>query len=458
MMPLRMAGHQNIRAEFNLSGSLRRNTLVLLRWAAVLGQGLTLCIVSFILKFDYPFLACSAIVCFTALVNIAVSAALPLDRRASNLEVALHLGFDIWQLSLLLWFTGGMINPFSILFLAPIVTAATTLSRAVLFSLASFTLILSLGLLFNYQPLPWAAGESFAPPFTYRIAFWISITVGAGFTSLYAWRASKESRKMASALAATESMLAQEQKLSALGGLAAAAAHELGTPLATIQVTAKEMTRELPQDSALGEDARLVLSQTQRCRAILEQLSMRGDQGDVMHDRLSVEDLLEEAAEPFIDRGKDISIHVVPDNFDYKPQSGAAQSSDKNNAQNSEYHSDFGDDFALRRQPELIYGLKNYIENAVDFARNKVELSAYWDANRLHIIIDDDGRGFDAAVKNKLGQPYVTRRRKESKAGGLGLGIFIASTLIERTNGRVQFLQSPLGGARVALSWPRKAL
>jgi len=422
-----LQGHKSVKT----IGSLRRYTLVLLRWAAVLGQGLTLLIVSLVLKFEYPVLACSCIVGFSALVNIIVTAVLPLDRRVSGAESALHLGFDIWQLAALLWFTGGVTNPFSILFLAPIVTSATTLSRGVLFSLSAFTLALSTGLLFSYQPLPWSPAGSFELPFTYRMGGWIAIAVGAAFTSLYAWRATKESRKMATALAATESMLAQEQKLSALGGLAAAAAHELGTPLATIQVIAKEMSRELPEDSPLGEDARLMLSQTLRCRSILEQLSMRGDEGDVIHDTLSVEDLLEEAAEPFIERDKDISIRVNCD-CDIEP--------------------------VLRRQPELIYGLKNYIENAVNFSKSRVELFAHWTDETLTIIIDDDGDGFDGAVKNKLGQPYVTRRKKDSEAGGLGLGIFIASTLIERTSGKVKFSESPRGGARVTLTWPRHKL
>ena len=422
----RMSGQASVKR----IGSLPRNMLVLLRWAAVSGQALTLLIVSLILGFEYPVIACSLIIGFTVLVNIIVIFTLPLDRRVSNREAILQLGFDTWQLAALLWLTGGMINPFAILFLAPIVTAATTLSRGVLFSLSGFSAILSFGLLFNYRPLPWDPIGSFELPFTFRLGLWLAVVVSAGITSLYIWRATRESRKMASALTATESMLAHEQKLSALGGLAAAAAHELGTPLATIQIIAKEMSRELPEDTPLGEDARLMLLQTQRCRAILEQLSLRGDAGDVIHDILSVENLLEEAAEPFIALGKDISIKAE----------GA------------------GDDLELRRQPELIYGLKNYIENAVNFAYLRVELSAHWTEQELIITIDDDGSGFDPAVKNKLGQPYVTRRKSDNEAGGLGLGVFIASTLIERTNGRVKFLQSPSGGARVRLTWPRNVL
>jgi len=189
----------------------------------------------------------------------------------------MQLGFDLWQLSGLLWLTGGITNPFSILFLAPVVTAATTLSRWVVLALGAMALTLSFTLVFFHQPLPWSPAGSFDLPHVFKIGIWMAIFVGSIFTSLYAWRTTNESRKMAFALAATEARLAEEQKLTALGGLAAAAAHELGTPLATIQVVAKEMSREVEPNSSLSEDAALILSQSQRCRDILEQLSQRGD-------------------------------------------------------------------------------------------------------------------------------------------------------------------------------------
>jgi len=237
---------------------------------------------------------------------------------------------------------------------------------------------------------------------------------------------------MSAALAATEAVLAHEQKLSALGGMAAAAAHELGTPLATIQVVAKEMMREVDPETPLGEDAALLLSQAQRCREILTQLSQRGDEGDAIHDALSMEDLLEEAAEPYIAFGKDISLDVSGE----------------------------GDEPVLKRQAELLYGLKNFIENAVDFAANSVWLTGRWDESIITLIIDDDGPGFDSAVLGRLGEPYVSRRQRPKQvdelAGGLGLGVFIATTLIERTGGKVKFGKSPQGGARIELMWSRK--
>jgi len=426
------SGPAPVRKRANTSGQLRRGTLVLLRWCAVVGQSLALLIVSQVLGFEFPLLPCLAMIGLSILVNVVVTASFELDRRVGDREAGLQLGFDLLQLAALLWLTGGMANPFALLFLAPVVTSATTLNKKVLLSLGLLATAFSFGLIYNSQPLPWSPPGSFELPVRFRLGVFSAIIIGSAFTSLYAWRATRESRTMANALAATEAVLAHEQKLSALGGMAAAAAHELGTPLATIQVIAKEMTRELDSKTHLGEDAALMLSQAQRCREILAQLSLRGDEGDVIHDILSIEDVLEEAAEPYITFEKDISLDVSGE----------------------------GDPPVLKRQAELLYGLKNFIENAVDFASSAVVLTGRWDETSLSIIIDDDGQGFDPSILGRLGQPYVSRRQQPKQvdelAGGLGLGVFIATTLIERTGGKVTFSKSPQGGARVKLVWSRK--
>ena len=414
-----------------LTGSLRRYTLVLLRWGAVFGQLVTLIIVSQGLNFTFAVWPSLIAIAAAALVNLGVTLSLPLDRRVSDAEAIAQLGFDIAQLGALLYFNGGIENPFAILFLAPVVTSATTLSTRVLATVAGLALLVALGLLFWHQPLPWTPGVPFELPPVYDIGLLCGIVVGTGFTSLYAWRATKESRKMSAALAATEQRLAQEQKLSALGSLAAAAAHELGTPLATITVTAKEMSRELP-DGPLREDADLVLGQAQRCRSILEQLAMRGDTQDLIHGELTLEDLLEEAAEGYIGRGVDIVVETEQADGELP--------------------------LSIRRRPELLYALKNFTENAVSFANGRVELTATVIGGRIRITIDDDGRGFDPLIRARLGQPYVTSRTRAGRAGGLGLGVFIASTLVERTGGRIVFERAPLGGARVRCEWPVGAL
>lgn len=413
-----------------LTGALRRFTLVLLRWGAVVGQSITLLIVYQIMGFDLPVWPCVAVILSAVIVNLGVTLFLPLDRRVSDFEAIAQLGFDIVQLGLLLYFTGGIDNPFAILFLAPVVTSATTLSRTVLAFVGGLALIIAIPLVFWHEPLPWEPDNPFNIPALYGVGLLAGIIVGTLFTSVYAWRATKESRKMSTALSAAERMLAQEQKLSALGSLAAAAAHELGTPLATITVTAKEMRSELP-DGPLAEDAELVMSQAQRCRSILEQLAVRGDTPDLIHEELTLEDWMEEAAENYIERGPDISVEIEDE--------GRLP-------------------LNLKRQPELLYAIKNFTENAVDFAESKVVMSAIAADGVVTVTIDDDGPGFDPVLRDRLGQPYVSSGAKGRRAGGLGLGIFIAATLVERTNGRAFFEISPLGGARVRCVWPKGAL
>lgn len=416
-----------IQPDRELTGALRRYTLVLLRWGAVIGQTITLLIVSQLLGFDVPMTFSLAVIGVAIMVNILVSVLLPLDRRVSDFEAIAQLGFDILQLGLLLYLNGGIENPFAILFLAPVVTSATTLSKRVLATVASMALISAVILLFWHDPLPWVPGVDFKLPRVFEVGMLAGIVVGTAFTSLYAWRATTESRTMSAALSMTEQRLAQEQKLSALGSLAAAAAHELGTPLATISVTAKEMTRDLPE-GPMADDARLVLEQAQRCRSILEQLAVRGDTPDLIHETLSLEDLLEEAAEGFIHRDKDLIIECPVDEG-LQP-------------------------LTIRRRPELLYALKNFTENAVDFAKTRVELNAALKNDIIIVTIDDDGSGFDPLVRTRLGQPYVSSRSRSRRAGGLGLGVFIAKTLVERTGGTVHFEVAPLGGARVRCQWP----
>lgn len=419
------------RAGARTSGRLRRSTLVTFRWMAIAGQALALVIVSEGFGYGLPYLPCALIIALSAVVNLVVSALAPLDRRVSDREAAVQLGFDVLQLAALLWLTGGMSNPFALLFIAPVVTSATTLSRRVVIIIFTLAVGLSYFLLHHGRPLPWEPEGSFILPFNFTLGLWVALLVGMVFTSFYAWQAARESLRMSEALAATESVLATEQKLAALGGLAAAAAHELGTPLATIQLTAKEMAREIPADTPLGEDAALLISQTQRCREILKQLSSRGDAGDMMHDAMSLISLLEEAAEPYFGLGSDINIITKGD----------------------------GPEPVIARRAEILFGLKNYIENAVEFAESTVVLSGQWAPGVIVIEISDDGPGFDPAVRARLGEPYVSGRGERDRAGGLGLGFFIAKTLIERTGGTVNFRNKPrAGGAVVTLTWPAELI
>ncbi|NNC37550.1 MAG: ActS/PrrB/RegB family redox-sensitive histidine kinase [Acidimicrobiales bacterium] len=417
-------------------GHLRRTTLVSLRWMAIIGQLIALAVVWLVLKFDLPLLACLTFIGISAVLNTLIMIRAPLDRRITNMEAGTQLFFDILQISTLLYLTGGMKNPFALLLIAPVIVSVKTLNRGVFAGLATSVAIISFLLLFYHRPLPWYPGEFLDLPNYYLYGFWIALLVGMMFTSLYTWQATSQTRRMTEAFAASEAILSHEKKLAALGGLAAAAAHELGTPLATIQVVAKEIAREAETNSELKEDADLLLSQAIRCRDILQQLADRGDSGDEVHDRLDISALIREITEPFIGFGPEIITRLNPPN-------------------------ESADIPVLKRQQEFVYGLTNIVENAVDFAKSKVHVDATWSNTHIAIEVLDDGPGFNHSIFHRLGEPYISMRQhtkndaSQISGGGLGLGVFIAKTLIERLGGSVSFEnRKNVAGAKVNLIWP----
>lgn len=418
-------------------GRMRLRTLVLLRWLAIAGQTAALLLVEFGFDFHLPILSALTVVGLSALFNLLLMLLLPQQRLLPEREAALQLGLDVIQLSLLLAFTGGTANPFLLLMIAPVAVSASALRPAITLCLTGLS-CLSVGVLALWRaPLPWHQGAPLELPPLYELGLACAVLIGLGFTSVYAWRVSAEAERLNQALAAAQQVLAREQKLSALGGLAAAAAHELGTPLATIHLVAKEMAQALPQGSAQREDAALLVSQSERCRQILRQLSRKGAEGDAVHDTLSLRAMLEEVAQPHHGLGPEISVHVAP-------APGATGSNEPQ----------------LKRLPEIIHGLGNFVENAVGFAEARVEIAARWSAMEIEIVVRDDGPGFTPGVLPRLGEPYLSERRTGQAAGGMGLGFFIAKTLLERTGARVEARnrRAPSRGAIVHARWPRTAI
>lgn len=416
-----------------LFGRVRLRTLIVLRWLAVAGQTGSILLVHYGLGFDLPLAACLLAVAASAALNLILPLVAHTQRFAKDWEAFAQLAFDVGQLVVLLGLTGGLTNPFAVMLVAPLITAVAALPTRwwlPLFVLAAAgTAAIGLWRL----PLPWG-GER--PPLDlpplYQLAIWVALTIAIAFTAVYAWRVGGEAKRMGAALAATQSVLAREQRLSALGALSAAAAHELGTPLATIQLTAKEMARAL-DDPELKEDADLLVSQAERCRDILKRLSRNAEAGDRVHERMALDDALDEAVAPLKGLGPPIRIALDP------PDPGAEPP-------------------LIKRRAELLYALGNFVENAVDFARSEVIVTGGWDEQALTVTIADDGPGFPPDVLSKLGEPYITTRRAEPGAGGLGLGVFIAITLTERVGGTVSFANAPEGGARVTMSVPRAGL
>jgi two-component system sensor histidine kinase RegB len=415
---------------------LRLRTLIALRWLAIGGQMAALLIVRFALGFDFPLLQCLGLIGLSALVNLALVLSMPPQHVSPEWQAALQLTFDISQLGGMLYLTGGADNPFALLLIGPVILSAVTLHGRYTVMLAGLAATVSLLLAFIHQPLPGRPGQIFELPEFYRIGEGVAITLGIVLTAAYAWGSAAEAARMELALHEAETVLHREQRLSALGALAAAAAHELGTPLATIAVVAREMALSSPE-GPLREDAELLSSQAKRCREILHRLSQAPEADDAVHARLGLAQLLAESLEP----------HTLDDRVHMEWSVVGAPSTDPPE---------------LIRHPELSHALTSLIDNAADFARSEVRLIGRYDDDHVVIEVRDDGPGFSPDIFAKLGEPYVTSRPagEGSPSGhmGLGLGFFIAKTLLERTGAQLEFRNDRGGGAVVAIRWPRDAI
>jgi two-component system, sensor histidine kinase RegB len=416
---------------------LRLDTLVRLRWLAVTGRRAAVAGVHFGLGFPLPFGLCFLVIAAAAGLNLALRIRYPASYRLSDNAATLLLAFDILQLAALLYLTGGLQNPFSLLFLGPVLISANALPPERTLALGLLAIGCTTLLVLAHRPLPWGgAGPPPQLPFLYVSSVWTAILLGIAITGVYAWRVAEEGRQLAQALAATELVLAREQHLSQLDGLAAAAAHELGTPLATIALVAKELDLQLPKDSPLAEDVTLLREQVARCRGILAKLTSLGEEEETgFLKTMTLGHLLEEVAGPQRSFGIEIEVSSQGD----------------------------GPEPACRRSPGLLYGLANLVDNAVDFAASKVSIEARWTAAEVRITIRDDGPGFAPDVLLRVGEPYVTTRgpgRGQDESGsGLGLGLFIAKTLIERSGAQLLLTNAapPATGAVARIVWPRSA-
>jgi two-component system sensor histidine kinase RegB len=411
-------------------GRISLRTLVPIRWVAVAGQALTLIIIHFGLGYRLPLLPAFGIVACSALLNLFLILHRQAATRLSERDAALYLGYDILQLAALLYLTGGLHNPFAILILAPITVAATILSQRPVVGLSGLAVAAITVLAIWHEPLPWL-GRPPAFPLPLVLGIWTALVMATLFIALYTWSVAQEARRLRDAVAATQLALAREQQVSAVGSLAAAAAHELGSPLATIAVVAKELARELPSDSPYAEDAALLVSQSERCRKILAQLAQQHDEdGGSPYARLPISSLVEAAVAPHHDQGVRLIFATTSASTENEP--------------------------LVRRSPEILHGLNNLIQNAVQFARREVSVTTSWDANMVTVEVADDGPGFPLHLLGRLGEPYLSTRAGE--ANHMGLGIFIAQSLLERSGAHLDFDNLPEGGAHVAISWHRANL
>ncbi|MBB3997712.1 two-component system sensor histidine kinase RegB [Aureimonas pseudogalii] len=414
---------------------MRLATLTRLRWLSIAGQTAACVFVAWGLWYPYPVFLCFGLIALSIALNLVLSVRFPKSERLETRQVAAILAFDILQPTGLLFLTGGIQNPFAIFLIVPAMTAAATQPPATTIGLGILAVLAATALAFLHMPMPWPVDWPFALPLPYLGGMWFALVTTLLFATFYIYRVAAEARTLSDALAATELVLQREQHLSALDGLAAAAAHELGTPLATIALVAKEMGRSTPAADPMREDVDLLITQTERCRGILRQLTSLSSSSEEHLARHSFLSLVEEVVAPHRDFGVTIHVHEG---------------------------TRIGPEPVLRRNAGIVYGLGNIVENAVDFAASEVSIALSWDGERIDIDIVDDGSGFPADVLARIGDPYMAQRETgpRNSGGGLGLGLFIAKTLLERSGARIVFGNRPEAdrpGALVAISWPREA-
>ncbi len=416
---------------------VRVRTLIGIRWIAIAGQVATLALVRFLLDFPLALIPALIAVGASVALNLLLLAAYKRAAHLSGRQSSLQLAFDLVQLSVLLYLTGGIANPFCILILVPVTISATLLSGRSTLALLAMATACFTALALYALPLPWRAGQAPHLPVTYRFGVWSALVISMLFLAAYAWRVSAEARRRQRALVATQAALARAQQLSAVGGLAAAAAHELGSPLGTIRLIASDLERQLGNDPDFGDDVRLLKQEAAHCGDILKTISAQQQPTGGHFSEASLEVILHEAARPHETSAVRFQIEI-----------GALEKT-----------------YRLSRSPELLNALENFIANAVRHARHLVTLSVQTDRDTVLLRIEDDGNGFSPDVLPQLGDPYLSG--STLKPVGMGLGIFIAMSLLERIGAKVRFANrtssagkgvAEIIGARIDIRWPKNYL
>ena len=406
--------------------TLQKKTVVILRWIALVGQLITIYVVHFLLELNLPIILCSITVFCGGLTNIFIQFTFK-KNQLSNIESTILLFYDVIQLAVLIYLTGGVTNPFVIFLVVPAIVSSTLLNLTSTFFLSFITIVALVLLTFNYFPLPSEGNIHFHVPDYYLYSIPTSLIIVLIFLNYFGFRFGHEARKRSEALNKLESVLAKEQELDSIGHQAAAAAHSLGTPLSTITVIAKELKKETKDNPKYSEDVDTILSEVKRCGDILKKLSRREIVDDIYVSNIALEDLLFEIKNSF----EEVSEKKIELYFDKKNKKTP-----------------------IKRSPELTYGIRNFVGNAVKFSKKNVFINLINNKDEIKIRITDDGPGFPNDVFKIIGEPYIASKVKKFKnKSGLGLGTFIGKTLLERKKAIIEFSNLEKGGASVEISW-----
>ena len=408
---------------------LEKKTVVILRWIALIGQLLTIYFVHFFVGFDLPLIFCSLTIFCGGLTNIFIQFNFK-KNQLSNIESTILLFYDVIQLAVLIYLTGGVTNPFIIFLIVPALISSTLLNLASTLFLSIITIMSLVLLTFNYFPLPSEGNLHFHVPDYYIYSIPSALVIALIFLNYFGFRFGYEARRRGNALNRLELVLAKEQELESIGHQAAAAAHSLGTPLSTITVIAKELKKEIVNNNEFKEDVDTILEQAKKCGDILKKISQNKIVDDEYVTNITFQDLLFEITKSFES--------ITEKNLNL-------------NLENAKKR------ISIKRSAELTYGIRNFVGNAVKFSKKNININLVGNNQTTTLQISDDGPGFPDDIYKIIGEPYISTKSKKLKSkAGLGLGTFIGKTLLERKKANIEFLKSSDGGALVEISWNNK--
>jgi two-component system sensor histidine kinase RegB len=413
--------------------SLKKSTYINLRWIAIIGQFITINVIYFIFNFDFDLILENLIILIGLLSNLYLIY-INKNTQLSDKTAFVFLLIDILQLSCLIYLTGGVANPFSIFLIIPSILSSLYLGFRSNILLVIITILITIFLTFFNQPLPSPVNEHFHVDNYYYYSMSISLIIALIFLNYFSLSFGKESRIRKEALNKMEEIMSKEHELLSLGGQAAAAAHSLGTPFSTIKIISSDLLKQFQDNNEVKKDIDLLMSQIERCGEILKKLTLNPTVEDDFIDKdLTIVDYISEIIKSFKETSKKNFII----NFDQ-----------------------YSNSFNISKSIEIVYGLRNFIGNANKFSKNKVFINIKSDNEITEVIIEDDGEGYPKDVLRNIGEPYIKSYKSSIKSkSGLGLGIFIGKTLLEKNYATILCRNSQTrSGAEVNIKWNNKDL